>query len=303
MPTQRRLRVDRIQVSAADSGVRLDRLLAGQLSISRAHARQLVDEGAVVLSERSPRADTRLREGDEVVVTWDGGELQATPHALPILHHDEELVVVDKPSGMPVHPTSRHARRLTVVTALLGTVPLAGGPPERPGVVHRLDAATSGVLVLACTVRAHGELSRQFRAREVEKVYLAVVSGCVEVSEGSISGRMARDPKRPWRMEVSPAGREAYTEFFVTSRSEDTTLLEVRPSTGRTHQIRVHLAAIGHPIMGDVLYGTEAERLMLHAWRLGFRHPASGEPMSFCAPPPPGFGADGRHFPREGSRS
>jgi len=292
MPTKRGLRVDRIEVTEQEHDVRLDRVLAQRLAISRAHARQLVLTGAVSLAGRTPQPDVRLRKGDEIVVTWDGGVLQATPRALPILHQDKDLVVVNKPSGIPVHPTSRHARGLTVVTALLGTVSLAGGPPERPGVVHRLDAGTSGVLVLACSVSAHAELSRQFRMREVQKVYLARVAGSVEVGEGSIRGRLARDPKRPWRMEVAPTGREAYTEFVVRSRSDDGSLLEVRPSTGRTHQIRVHLAAIGHPIQGDVLYGGPGERLMLHAWRLGIRHPRSGAWAEFVSPAPDEFIVD-----------
>lgn len=274
-------------VEPSEGGERVDRLVARRLGLSRARARALTEAGAVRLGGKAVAPDRRAQTGEELEVWWDEGGIAPTPCPITILYEDAAVVVVDKPPGMPVHPSGGKGG-VTVVSALLARGPLAGGEGTRPGVVHRLDAGTSGALVLARTEDAWRALVDQFRRREVRKEYLALVEG-EATEEGEIEGRLRRDRRRPWRMAVDQAGREAVTEFSVLHRGEGHTLLSVRPRTGRTHQIRVHLAAIGHPVVGDPLYGRGGERLMLHAWKLGFRHPTSGAWLELEAPPPPEF--------------
>lgn len=278
----------RFTVSPTEEGQRLDRVVASRLGLPRAVVRGLFAAGKVRSSGRPARATTRARAGTAVEVELPSPEPPASP--IPILYEDEELIVIDKPAGLSVHaPGVGRATPSVVGALLLQGKELAGGPPERPGVVHRLDAATSGVMVLAKGERAWRDLVDQFRSRTVEKEYLALVEGEVEVEEGRVVGRIGRDPSAPWRMRVARGGKGAETEFTLLFRRDGRSLLLVRPRTGRTHQIRVHLAAIGHPVVGDPLYGREGRRLMLHAWRLRLRHPKTREPLEFVAPPPPEF--------------
>ncbi len=280
-------RVDRILVGEGEAGERLDRLLARRLSIPRSHARSLLAQGSVRVGDVTPHPGRRVKLGEAIEVAWAGPGISPTSFPIPILYEDDDLVVVDKPRGLPVHPVG-HRPEVTVVSTLLARGPLAPGAPGRPGVVHRLDAATTGALVLAKTAPALHGLMEQFRDRNVTKEYLAVVEGNVNVAEGTIEGRVGRDASRPWRMRVGGA-KDAHTEFSVIERGRGQTLLIVRPRTGRTHQIRVHLAAIGHPVGGDPLYGRGPGPLLLHAWRLGFRHPTTGEWVECEAEPPPEF--------------
>lgn len=279
------VRLDRILVTGDEEGERVDRLLARRLAIPRSQAQSLLAWGAVQIDGVSPSRSRRVRGGETVEVRWSGAGIVPTPAPIPILHEDDHLVVVNKPRGIAVHPAG-HAPAVTVVSILLSRGPLAPGTPGRPGVVHRLDAATTGALVLAKTGDALQGLSEQFRRREVEKAYLAGVRGEVGVAEGVVEGRVERDARRPWRMRTG-GRKEASTEFVVLGRGEGVTLLLVRLRTGRTHQIRVHLSAIGHPVIGDPLYGGGEGPLLLHAWRLGFRHPATGEWVEYEAEPPP----------------
>ncbi|MFO8034663.1 MAG: RluA family pseudouridine synthase [Candidatus Bipolaricaulota bacterium] len=290
MVTKGSHRTDRLSVLPEEEGLRIDRLVARRLGIPRSHAHALVKGGQVLVEEQCPQPSRRVSAGQTVEVVWEGPGLQPTPHHLPILYQDADIVAVDKPQGMPVHPVGAADRQPTVVTALLALTTLAGGPANRPGVVHRLDAPTTGVLVLARNETSHASLSAQFRHRTVEKSYLAAVEGQVEAAEGTVEGRIGRDPHRPWKMTVSPTGRSATTHITVLHRTGGCTLLEVRPHTGRTHQIRVHLAAIGHPILGDSTYGTGNQRFLLHAWRLAITHPRRGERLLLEAPPPEAFG-------------
>jgi 23S rRNA pseudouridine1911/1915/1917 synthase len=281
-------RMDRLFVGEEAAGERVDRFLSQKLGISRAFAKRLLQEGAVEVGGKKVEPSYRLKSGEEVLVRWHGPGLLPTPFPIPILYEDESVVVVNKPRGLAVHPAGPTAKP-TVVTALLARGPLAGGSPERPGVVHRLDALATGALVLARTEEAHASLVQQFKERKVLKEYLAAVEGEVEVDEGLIRGRVGRDPHEPWRMGVQKIGKEAQTEFRVLARKEGKTLLLVRPITGRTHQIRLHLGAIGHPVVGDPLYGRGSGPLLLHALRLGFFHPRDGSWREFLAPPPPEF--------------
>lgn len=279
--------MDCIPVAGDDDGQRVDRVVARQLGIPRSLAQHLVGHGKVRIGGQVVAQDRRVRVGEEIEITWEGPGIPPTPLPIPILYEDDAVVVVNKPRGLKVHPTGA-APEVTVVSALLARGPLAPGGPGRPGVVHRLDAATTGALVLAKSPHALRSLSDQFRQRQVRKEYLALVEGEVDVPEGMIEGRLGRDAARPGRMRVG-GRKDAKTEFSVLTRRDGRSLLLVRPLTGRTHQIRVHLAAIGHPVVGDGTYGRKKGALFLHSWHLGFRHPSHGGWVECEAEPPPEF--------------
>jgi 23S rRNA pseudouridine1911/1915/1917 synthase len=212
-----------------------------------------------------------------------------TPPELRIVHRDDDVIVVDKPAGLVVHPASSH-KGDTLVDRLADLA--GGGEDERPGIVHRLDKDTSGLMVVARNEEAHRELSRQIKAREAQREYLALVEGSLGSRTGTIDAPLGRDRRRRTRRAVRGSGeREARTHFEVIEQLSADTLVRVSLETGRTHQIRVHFAAIGHPVAGDVEYGGRAghglERQFLHAARLGFRHPRTGEELSFESELPP----------------
>jgi 23S rRNA pseudouridine1911/1915/1917 synthase len=222
------------------------------------------------------------------------GAAAAETIALDIVYQDDDIVVVDKPAGMVVHPAPGH-RAGTLVNALLGlggAWSTAGGE-ERPGIVHRLDKGTSGLIVAARNDGAHRALAAQLTDRSLSRTYLAVVRGVVRSQAGELEGAIGRHPRERKRMAVVASGRFARTRYEVVERKRAHTLVRCDLDTGRTHQIRVHLAALGHPIAGDVEYGgrklDEPGRPMLHAWRLRLRHPRTGAVMTFEAPPPPDF--------------
>lgn len=274
----------RFFVEPNEAKMRIDRLVAKRLGIVRVRARALVEAGEVRIQGERVAPDRRVRPGEEIEVSLGGG-IAPIHFPIPILYEDEAVVVVNKPAGIPVHPVRGHPK-VTVVGALLSRGPLGGGEPHRPGVVHRLDTDASGVLILARTEQAYQSLVEQFIQGKVRKEYLVLVEGEVEPKEGVIDGRVGPDARHPWRKRVTERGKEAYTEFSVLRHEGGRTLLLVRPRTGRTHQIRVHLSAIGHPVVGDPIYGTGQGNLMLHAWRLGVYHPVKGTWMEFVAPPP-----------------
>ncbi len=277
----------------------MDVYLAGQVpGLSRAAARKLIDEGKVLVNAKVGKASLRLGAGDRVVVdiepagAADGGP---KPQAIPVsvLYSDEDIIVLDKPSGLVVHPGAGNAEG-TLVNALLALFPeIAGvGPQERPGIVHRLDKGTSGVMIAARSTEAYASLLGQFKRHDVRKTYVGLVYGRVSEAEGRIDwpiGRHATKRKRISTHTKNP--REAVTHFRVLESLPEATLLEVRPVTGRTHQIRVHLAAAGHPIVGDAVYGRKKlskryPRLFLHARSISFLHPATGERLEFASPLP-----------------
>ncbi len=283
----------RLAVQGED-GKRLDVFIAARCpGLSRSQARRLIEEGLATVNGRRARPSYALRPADVVDVRVRASESTAPqPEAIPlrIIYEDSDILVVDKPAGVAVHPGPGQARH-TLVNALLARYPdLAGtGEALRPGVVHRLDKDTSGLLLVARNERAHADLSRQLKERLVEKRYLALVTGRLEPAEGVIEGDIGRDPRNRKRMAIVEGGRPSRTAYTVRERLDGFTLVEVAPSTGRTHQIRVHLAGVGHPIVGDALYGrrsTLVGRQFLHAWRIAFRHPADGRPMAFESPLP-----------------
>jgi 23S rRNA pseudouridine1911/1915/1917 synthase len=278
---------------------RLDRFLVDVLTgYSRARLQQLIRDKFVSRNGAPARPRDLVRPGDEIVVREPplqkiGSEPEAIP--LEILFEDEELLVINKPPGLVVHPGAGHHQH-TLVNALLHHCPaLSGiGGRERPGIVHRLDKDTSGCLVVAKNDAAHQSLVEQFAAREVEKIYLALVSGKLRKQIGIIEGKIGRHPVQRKRMSVvSTRGRAAKTEYRVVRASENASLIECRLHSGRTHQLRVHLHHIGHSVLGDKVYAPKLTRnfprQMLHAWKLGFRHPRTGEWERFDAPLPDDF--------------
>ncbi len=294
-----------VHATEADAGKRLDVFLQEQLSeYSRSRLQDWIKAGRVRVNGEGERASARLRGGEEVEVEPAAlPPLKAYAEDLPlaILYEDADVVAVDKPAGMVVHAgAGRHSG--TLVNALLHRFAslAAGGGDERPGIVHRLDRFTSGVLLVARTDAAHRSLASQFAGRTVEKVYLALVHGNVKDDQGRIEKPISRDPARRVRMTARRAeGRAAITEYRILERFAGFTYLEVRIRTGRTHQIRAHFASIGHPVAGDRLYGAPAkpagqpplERTFLHAHRVRFAHPTTGEAVTVESPLAPELAA------------
>ncbi len=293
-------------VSQGAAGQRLDQYLAGVSGVSRARVQRLIADGQVLVGGRPEKPRHHVIAGERIQLRIPpAAPLSLTPEPIPlnILYEDDDLLVLNKPAGLVVHPGAGRTSG-TLVHALLAhcqNLPGIGGV-ERPGIVHRLDRETSGVLVVAKTEAAHQSLSRQFAARVVKKRYLALVHGEVREESGRIEAAIGRREHDRKRMGVrTRGGREARTGFRVVRRMPDMTLLVLSLETGRTHQIRVHLAHIHHPVVGDRVYGgrrerrragsdtSRAERQMLHAWRLGFHHPRTGAWLEFTAPIPEDF--------------
>jgi 23S rRNA pseudouridine1911/1915/1917 synthase len=296
-------------VPAGGEGERLDAWLAGELDLSRTRIARLVEEGMILLNDVEPRKAEPLKAGDRVQVRVPPpSPPRAEPEDLPldIIWQDEHLLVVNKPAGMVVHPAPGHPSG-TLVNALLHHVrDLSGvGGELRPGIVHRLDRDTSGLLVVAKHDDAHRGLSDALRRRKIRRLYLAASWGHLDRSPLKVDAPIGRDPRHRQRMAVVENGRRAVSHFRVRESWPAAELLDVGLETGRTHQIRVHLAHLGHPVVGDEVYGAGWEKGMggtnrpwalelarrtprqfLHATRLAFRHPVTGDKLSFQAPLP-----------------
>lgn len=279
-------------------GRRLDVLLAEQTGLTRSRIAALMAEGHVTADGQPvSKAGFKARPGQEICLTVPAPR-PAVPQAqdipLTILYEDDDLAVVVKPCGMVVHPAAGNEDG-TLVNALLHHLDSLGGigGELRPGIVHRLDKDTSGLLLVAKNDAAQLALSRQLAAREMEKHYRALVEGTLREDAGRIEAAIARSKKDRKKMAVDEDGREAITEWTVLHRCHGATLLDVHILTGRTHQIRVHMKHIGHPVCGDPIYGNprglKVPRLMLHAYSLTFTHPATGERLTFTAPLPAEF--------------
>lgn len=289
-----------LQAAAEQPASRLDRWLADQWpDYSRARWQKALASGLVRLNGQTAKASEAIRAGDVITAlppepepAHPGAEPEAIP--LDVLYEDEHLLCVNKPAGLVVHPAVGHWSGTLVNAVLARHQSLSSGQhPQRPGIVHRLDKDTSGCILVAKNDSAHAQLARQFADRAAQKVYLAVVRGKPRTSAGVIAGAIARHPVHRQRMAISrhPGAREAETAWRVIRWEGGLSLLECRPRTGRTHQIRVHLKHLGHPIAGDRTYGGGADypRQLLHAWRISVAHPATGEPLSFEAPVPADF--------------
>ena len=298
-----------LRPSAEEVGKRLDQFVVGRIpDISRARAQQLIEQGKVLVNQKAGKPSQKLRADDVVEVTGPAElpPLRAVAEAIPIdiIYEDKDLAVVNKPAGMMVHAgagaTEDERNRGTLVNALLhrfGALSEVGGE-LRPGIVHRLDRNTSGLIVVAKNDVAHRKLASQFASREIHKTYIALVHGWLKQEKGTISAPISRDEVRRTRMTVrGRGGRPAVSHYTLVKKVESGfgkfSLVEVKIETGRTHQIRVHMSSIGHPIVGDTLYGAPAEirqgkthleplgRQFLHAARLKFKQPKTGKALEF----------------------
>jgi 23S rRNA pseudouridine1911/1915/1917 synthase len=308
-----------ISVARDDAGKRLDQFVVGQLEVSRARVQQLISEERVLVNDAPAKASLKLRGGERVAVIGSAERppLRAIAEEIPldIVYEDDDLAIINKPAGMMVHAgagaTEDQRNRGTLVNALLhhfATLSAVGGE-MRPGIVHRLDKETSGLIVVAKNDEAHRKLAVQFARREVKKTYIALVHGSVKKDRGTISASISRDRVRRTRMTTrGTGGREAVSHYSVLRRLDTPygkfTLVEVKIDTGRTHQIRVHMASLGHPVVGDALYGAAREmrarhgratdegaaislaRNFLHAARLELAHPRTGKPIALESPLP-----------------
>ena len=293
--------IQRIECPA--DGRRLDVLLAEQSGLTRSRVAALMAEGqATVDGQVETKAGAKGKPGQQVVLLIPAPR-PAAPEAqdipLTILYQDDDLAVVVKPCGMVVHPAAGNEDG-TLVNALLHHLDSLGGigGELRPGIVHRLDKDTSGLLLVAKNDASQLALSRQLQDRRMEKRYRALVEGSLQEDAGRVEAAIARSKKDRKKMAVDPEGREAITEWTVLARGRGVTLLDVHILTGRTHQIRVHMKHIGHPVCGDPIYGSgrgaKVSRLMLHAWSLSFTHPTTGERLTFTAELPEAFVASAR---------
>jgi len=278
-----------------EPGVRLDKYVAEKCpELSRSQAQKLVADGNITVNDRVAKSGVKLHVGDRVKITLPPPPPSPlSPEAIPlnIIYEDNDLLVIDKPAGLPIHPAPGHYSH-TLVNAILSYVPSLpeGDDSLRPGIVHRLDKDASGVMVVAKNSGAQANLINQFKTRSVVKAYLVLVRGHLTPGEGVIEAPIGRDPRNRKRMAVVAEGKEARTQYSVIKYVGNYTLVEVRPETGRTHQIRVHLSAIGYPVVGDPVYGVKSPHLsrpFLHACRLGFKLPSTGEYKEFTSNLPP----------------
>lgn len=295
-----------IAAGPEDAGERIDTFLATKTGITRSQIQKLIDNGDVIVNRRSVSRNYRIRTDDVAsinIAEKEDGVLIAESIPLDIIYEDEYLVVLNKPAGMVVYPAAGHYSG-TLMNALAHYCKrlASTGGPLRPGVVHRLDKDTSGVLVVALTDEVYYDLAEQFRQRTINRKYIALVYGNLREDEGEISSKIGRSASDRKKMSTRvKTGKEAYTRWKALSRFGEAILVEVKLGTGRTHQIRVHFASIGHPVLGDRTYGKKMEieleikkkrkrisfqRQMLHAGLLGFRHPVTGEYLEFSCPLP-----------------
>ncbi len=282
------------QFSVMTSGTRLDKYVSEVCpEISRTRAQKLIDDGYITINGKLRSASYRTNTGDLLQIEIP----PATPsHLTPedidvnILYEDEDVIVVDKPAGLTVHPSpTQHSH--TLINAILPHLAGSTGDFERPGIVHRLDKDTSGVMVIARNPAAHEKLADQFKRHSVKKVYIALVKGRLMPDQGIIEAPVGRDTGDRKKMAITgeSRGKKALTRYRVVRYLDSYSLLEVMPETGRTHQIRVHLAAIGFPVVGDAMYGVKSSllsRQFLHANKLGFEHPSTSKYMEFVSPLP-----------------
>lgn len=291
--------MDKLIFTAAENGARLDKYISDNSEISRNYASRLAEEGAVTVNGDKAGKKTKLKAGDVIEIEIpEAEELEAKPQNIPIdiVYEDDSVIVVNKPQGMVVHPAPGNPDG-TLVNGLLYHCRLSSiNGVIRPGIVHRIDKDTSGLLIVAKTNEAHESLAAQLKERKAMRKYYCIVNGNIKEDSGTINKPIGRHPIDRKKMAVIEGGREAVTHFNVLERFGQYTLVECVLETGRTHQIRVHMASIGHSIVGDPVYGAKKERFktngqLLHAKTIGFEHPVTGKIMEFNSELPPYFNA------------
>ena len=293
------------QFNSHVSGVRLDKYLTEVLpQFSRAYLQRLIRQGHVLINGQTAKASQKLRESDRITVELPPlpGHPLAEPIPLTVIYEDEGILVIDKPAGLTVHPAPGHPSH-TLVNAILALCPglTVSGDVTRPGIVHRLDKDTSGLIVIAKNDFARECLAAQFKSRTVTKRYLVLVKGRLSPEQGMIEAPIGRDPHHRKRMAIVEAGRQAITRYQVRKYLDGYTLVEVSPLTGRTHQIRIHLSAIGYPVVGDPVYGVKSayvHRQFIHSYHLGFRLPSTRQYQEFGSPLPADLERALEHFVR-----
>ncbi len=287
--------IESLNFIVEQSGVRLDVFLSSTSGLSRNQVQRLIADGGTSVNSVARRANHKLSAGDEVSITIPPPEdYDVLPEniPLPIVYEDADIVIVNKPKGMVVHPAVGNQTGTMVHALLFHVKDLSGvGGMLRPGIVHRIDKYTSGLLVVAKNDMAHASLSAQIKAHTASRRYLAIVDGNIKADSGTVNEPIGRHPTDRKRMAIVQGGRPSVTHFRVLERFSQYTLIEARLETGRTHQIRVHMHHIKHPVSGDTVYGGERPKVglhsqALHAWRLELTHPRTGERMAFFAPLP-----------------
>jgi len=286
-------RIKKLQFNSPAPDIRLDKYLIQVLpQSSRAYLQKLIEQGYVLVNGQKAKASQKLSKSDRITVELppSPGHPLAEPIPLTVIHEDEDIMVIDKPAGLTVHPAPGHPSH-TLVNAILARCPglTISNELMRPGIVHRLDKDTSGLIVVAKNDFAREYLAAQFKSRTVTKRYLVLVKGRLSPEQGIIEAPIGRDPRRRQKMAIVEAGKEATTQYQVRKYLDNYTLVEVSPLTGRTHQIRIHLSAIGCPVVGDPIYGIKSahlDRQFIHAYRLGFRLPSTKQYQEFTSPLP-----------------
>jgi 23S rRNA pseudouridine1911/1915/1917 synthase len=286
-------KAEKLRFNSPATDVRLDKYLTQVMpQFSRAHLQRLIEQGYILVNGQRAKASQKLSKRDSLTVELPPAPGHPLPELIPltVIYEDEAIMVIDKPAGLTVHPAPGHPDH-TLVNAILAHCPglTASNELTRPGIVHRLDKDTSGLIVIAKSDFAREYLVAQFKSRTVNKRYLVLVKGKLSPEQGIIEAPIGRDPHRRRRMAIMESGKQATTQYQVRKYFDNYTLVEVSPITGRTHQIRIHLSAIGCPVVGDPTYGIKSaylDRQFVHAYRLGFRLPSSRQYQEFTSPLP-----------------
>lgn len=288
-----------LEITENQAGERIDRYLADSQDLTRSFFQKILKEGEVIVNGKSVKANYKLRKGDRIEFEIPEAvepDIVAEDIPLSILYEDADVLVVDKPKGMVVHPAAGHYSR-TLVNAVMyhckGELSGINGV-LRPGIVHRIDRDTTGSIIICKNDMAHNEIARQLKEHSINRRYRAIVTGVLKDEEGTIEGAIGRDKKDRKKMAITADGKPAVTHYRVLQRFKHYTYVECVLETGRTHQIRVHMASIGHPLLGDEVYGRRSDKYKcegqcLHAMTLGFHHPRTGEYIEVNAPLPPYF--------------
>lgn len=288
-----------LEITENQAGERIDRFLADSQDLTRSFLQKILKEGEVIVNGKSVKANYKLRKGDRIEFEIPEAvepDIVAEDIPLSILYEDADVLVVDKPKGMVVHPAAGHYSR-TLVNAVMyhckGELSGINGV-LRPGIVHRIDRDTTGSIIICKNDMAHNEIARQLKEHYINRRYRAIVTGVLKDEEGTIEGAIGRDKKDRKKMAITADGKPAVTHYRVLQRFKHYTYVECVLETGRTHQIRVHMASIGHPLLGDEVYGRRSDKYKcegqcLHAMTLGFHHPRTGEYIEVNAPLPPYF--------------